>query len=134
MVIRMTAFIDTKGIEATFKGIEDEIDAALAGEGDRILKLYEATVSNWKVRPDFEMAVQTGRDEASLVIGTNNKIYRFLHDGTRQRWALMSFDFQPKTYRRVLGVAPGSGRAVLRGRKQFAKAGRFEPQPGIVAR
>jgi hypothetical protein len=134
MVIRATAIIDTKGITDTFELIESEINAALAGEGDRFLTLYEATVSNWKKKPVFQMIVETRRSEASVVVGTDNDIYRFLHDGTKERWALMSDDFQPKTHPRILGVGPGQGRLILRGRGGFARAGRQDPQPGIKAR
>jgi hypothetical protein len=133
-MITMKAVIDTKGIQDTFDGIEREISFGLAREGARFMRLYMATVANWEVKPEFSLDVYQDSNEASVVVGTNNNVYRFLHDGTRQRWALMTDPFEPKTFVRILGVGPGSGGTVLRGRTAFAKAGRPTFQPGIKAR
>ena len=131
MVIRMEATIDVSGIYKTFDGLEREILFALNEYGAKVMRLYLATVSNWKRRPKFEMDSDISSKEAYVVVGTNNDIYRFLHDGTKERWAVMSVDFQPKTHPRVLGVGPGQGKVVLRGRRQF---GARPAQPGIKAR
>jgi len=133
-MIRMEVTIDTKGIEQTFEDIEAEITTSLFKEGKRFNDLYYATVSNWKVKPEFEISVDVGRDEASVFVGTNNMIYKYLHDGTKVRWALMSDPFEPKTHPRILGVGPGVGHVVARGRSGFAKAGIPEARPGIRAR
>jgi hypothetical protein len=133
-MITAKVIIDTKGIQDTFDGIEREISFGLAKEGARVMRLYMATVANWKVKPEFQMDIYQDSNEASVVVGTNNNVYRFLHDGTKERWALMTSDFEPKTHPRILGVGPGAGGTVLRGRTAFAKAGRPNPQPGIEAR
>lgn len=130
-MIRMEAVVEVQNPDAIFRSIEKEISFALSREGARFLQLYLATVANWKTKPQFEMDVDIEHDQASVTVGTNNDIYRFLHDGTKERWALMSDDFEPKTHPRILGVGPGQGSVILRGRSQF---GQRAAQPGIKAR
>lgn len=95
---------------------------------------YDKTIASWKARPIFTIEYKSTPEGEEVIISTDNNIYRFLHDGTKIRWAVMSSDFEPKTSHRLLGSGPGKGRAILRGAKAMGKAGIQTPMPGIKAR
>ena len=95
---------------------------------------YDKTIATWKVRPIFTIKYESTAEGESAIISTDNNIYRFLHDGTKIRWAIMSADFSAKTTPHVLGSNMGSGRAILKGRKAMGKAGIQTAMPGIKAR
>lgn len=101
--------------------------------GKRFQDIYKKTVASWKKKPVFDIQIQLDTNAWTLTVFTENNIYRFLHDGTSERWALMSDDFVPKTVPRLLGSNPGAGVAVFKGKKQMQAHG-LEAQKGIDAR
>lgn len=115
--------------------VRKELLNALRAEGRDVKKLYEPTVATWKGdKPFFEILIGlTGRD-ASVLVGPNGskealKKFKFLDEGTRIRWALMSSDWKSKTKPGSLKSGGGRGRVVVVGRKAMRK-----PRPGIKAR
>jgi len=95
---------------------------------------YLKTTATWKRQPIWNISFESTSEGESATISTNNNIYRFLHDGTSIRWAVMSNPFEPKTTSRILGSGPGKGGAILKGAKAMGKAGIQTPMPGIKAR
>lgn len=94
--------------------------------GRRMKVDYEKTVATWKVRPRFEMLTQRTSSIASVLVGTDNRIYAYVNNGTSIRYATMSKDWDSKSRVHVIGSFPGSGR------REFVS--KFHPQRGIAAR
>ena len=88
-------------------------------------------VKTWVSKPKFTF--KTTRD-LSLVVGTNDDVYKFINWGTETRWAVMSPDFVAKTRPGRLNARGGSGRVMIRGKSGMFLAGRRFPQQGIEAR
>lgn len=95
---------------------------------------YNHTTASWKQRPIFTVRYKSTPEGEEATISTGSDVYRFLHDGTKVRWAVMSNPFSPKTHHRILSSSPGSGGPILRGRKAMAAHGIQTPMPGIKAR
>ena len=95
---------------------------------------YRKTVASWKRHPTFTMKFESLPEGEQVTIATDNVIYRYLHDGTKVRWAVMTPDYVAKTVPRLLGSRPGKGYARLRGQKKMHEAGYLQPMPGIDAR
>lgn len=94
--------------------------------GRRMKRDYEKTVATWAVRPQFEILTERTSRIASVLVGTDNRIYAYINNGTSVRYATMSKNWESKSRVRVLGSGPG------RGRREFVS--RFHPQRGIAAR
>lgn len=87
---------------------------------------YDKTEATWK---DKALFTKTITNTAIEIIGqymTDDKIVRFLDEGTRVRYATLSPDWKSKTQVRWIGSGPGSGRVLFVSRKH--------PRPGIKAR
>jgi hypothetical protein len=96
--------------------------------------LYQKTTKNWKGRkPTFTKTVKSTDNSILGEVYTQDKIYRFLHDGTKTRWALMSPDWVSQTTPRLLSSNPGQGFVVMRG-KGIMQAKGVDARPGIQAR
>lgn len=96
---------------------------------------FRGTVRPWKHEtPNFKSDVNEGKDfviRAYLVkdgsLGSNKWLW--LNAGTKERWALMSGDWQSKTTPGTLNVRGGRGRVLVAGRRRMRR-----PRPGIKAR
>ena len=134
-VIQMKAITDINPARLQMAKVRQAAQAELQKQGRRYRTLYEATTANWKgTKPTFTTEVEMAPDEWKVTVWTDDKIYRFLHDGTRERWAVMSDDWSSQTHPRILGSAPGAGVVVFRGKKVMGEAGYQAPLPGIKAR
>lgn len=135
-VIQMKAItMDVNRARLAMSKVRQAAQGELFRQGERYLKLYLATTANWKGRkPSWEVQTKIGADQMSVSITTDDKIYRFLHDGTRERWAVMSSDWSSQTVPRILGSAPGRGVVVFRGKRVMNARGYQRPMPGIKAR
>lgn len=87
---------------------------------------YEKTVETWDEEVIFEQLTQTRGGDLIVIVGTDNRIYMFVNDGTRVRRALMSPDFIAKTRPGSLRSRPGQGGVVF--------ISRTLSLPGIEAR
>jgi hypothetical protein len=74
----------------------------------------------------FEIVSDLNPSGPEILVGTEDKIYKFVDEGTSIRYATMTPDFEPKTVKRVIG----SGRG--RGGLMYVDTRR--PRPGIEAR
>jgi len=125
-LIEMEIEMDVKRVLDALEVLHFGIFYQMGKEMDTVRDLFDKTVATWKKKPVFTWEMHSGNDLQGIV-GTDNDIYRFLNDGTKERWAIMSADFQRKTVVRSLTSQPGRGGAILRG-KAVGK-----PRPGIEA-
>lgn len=128
-IIEMTVFAADLDKLFPTPALVKAAEKELARWGKKFKGEYDKTTATWASRPQFDTEIAVSDDEMSVQVSTADNVYRFLHDGTKVRWALMSADFEPKTQPRVLGSRPGKGTVVLRGRSVMK-----EPQPGIQPR
>ena len=59
---------------------------ALRAEGRDVKKEYEKTTKTWKKKPEFEVLIGLTRrvpGSASVLVGTDNEIYRYVDEGTK---------------------------------------------------
>ena len=108
------------------RAFDEKIIRALNRTADLISRDYERTVATWDEQPEFKQKFTINADEISVSVFTTDNVYRFLHDGTRVRYAVMSKGFRPKT--RVNRLTSGAGRG---GRTHIDV---IHPRPGIQAR
>lgn len=80
-----------------------------------------------------KVSVKIERGPGSVLAYTENKIWMFLDEGTRERWAIVSPDFESKTTPRDLTAGSGYGKVLLRGKANLLRHG-YGAQPGIEAR
>lgn len=86
--------------------------------------------TTWKtVKP----TVLIQRTPGAVLIYTENAIWRYLDEGTSERWAVVSYDFESKTSPRSLAAGSGHGEVWLRGKRAMLAHG-IPAQPGIEAR
>ena len=136
-MIQMTAISSKDSLNAQVKSL-----AQIRARAKKHLKVwanifreeYRKTTASWKRQPIFTMKFESLPEGEQVIIGTDNIIYRYLHDGTKVRWAVMTPDYEAKTVPRLLGSRPGKGYAHLRGQKKMFEAGYLEAKPGIDAR
>jgi len=98
--------------------------------GRAVKKDFEKTTKTWRHKPKFEVLVSLTGPGPVLLVGTDDKIYRYVDEGTRPHliWAgiytgksrkrLLVFNsgFEPKTQPRVIGSSAGAvfGAKVMR--------------------
>ena len=125
----MPIVIETKAIKPKkmrIDAIRIELEKAVTWEGDAIRKGYEKTTRTWRHKPTFEVIPEVTNDRVEVLVGTDDKIYKFIDEGTKVRYATMSPDWISKTTPRVIGSGAGRGRVL------FVRKDR--PRPGIEAR
>ena len=110
--------------------------------GTEIKKDFAKTTATWEHKPKFEVLVSLTGPGPVVLVGTDDKVYRYVSEGTRKNypiWAgiytgksnkkVLAFrgTFRAKTVPRVLGSGPGfkGGALVLRP---------YVIHPGIKAR
>jgi hypothetical protein len=86
--------------------------------------MMDMTVSSWASKPKFHITVFVNE----VNIGTDDRIWNYLDNGTNVRYAIMSNPFTPKTHAHFIGSGSGQGQVVRRGRSVSP------PRPGIAAR
>ena len=130
-------------IQIQAKAVPAQIHTTILGQlgikyRDRILKemnrelgiqerMFKKTVSTWRHDVAFTKEIS---DRGSVIegsISTDDRIYRFLNDGTSKRYATMSKDFEPKSHHRTIGSSSGSN-------PDPVYISRKNPRPGIEKR
>ena len=84
--------------------------------GTQVKKDFEATTATWKHKPKFETLVSLAGGGATLLVDTNDEIYRFVNDGTKEHVILpkkakalrFAGTFSSKTLPGVLEARAGS--------------------------
>ena len=121
--IKMTAILAAKfDLEFALAMLADGVQT----EGETEQKEYEKTTRTWRRKPKHELEFSQTKAEIKAMNRTNDKIYFFLHDGTKVRYAVLSSDWQSKTTPRILNSGPGRGKVLFVSKKR--------PMPGIKAR
>jgi hypothetical protein len=120
----LTKVIKPKKLDVA--AIRVELEKAVTWEGEAIRKEYEKTTRTWHHKPVFEVLPEVSNTEVSVLVGTDDKIYLFLDEGTKVRYATLSRDWQSKTTPGIIGSGPGRGRVLFVSKKR--------PRPGIKAR
>lgn len=105
-------------IRAMERALEDGMDKAAVD----LKKDFQLTVKTWSDKPSFGIESKKER----RIVSAKNKIYFFVSEGTRVRYATMTPNFKAKT-------APGRFQAGA-GAGGVAYISKRRPRPGIKAR
>jgi hypothetical protein len=116
--IKASRLKDEAMVKELLKGIEKS--------GKAIKKDYEKTTATWRHKVNFEIISDLDPSGPEVLVGTEDKIYKFIDEGTSIRYATMTPDFQPKTVKRVIGSRGGRGGLLYVDTRR--------PRPGIEAR
>ena len=100
------------------------IQTALVQVGKEITQDFEKTTQTWTDKPEFQTL--TDDNPPSVLVGTDDLIYKFVSGGTKVRYATMTNPFQAKTQPGVIGSRAGVGGMLFISKKH--------PRPGIKAR
>ncbi len=122
-MLRVKSNIDSKEIQ---KAVYNKVKKSAQGEALTLVKLFKQTVSTWEDKPKFEYVVEESGDNIRVRVWTEDKIYYFLDQGTKVRFATMSKDFKPKSTPGWIGSGPGAG--------QMLYVNTERPRPGIESR
>jgi hypothetical protein len=100
------------------------------------LPVYRMTTQTWKEHdPKFTRRFQIETPNTfRIIVGTDDRIWNFLDQGTSIRWAIMSPDWSSKTHVDSIPATFGSGRVTWRGRNEKLEMEGYLPKPGIEAR
>lgn len=125
-MITVTADIPTFDTRAQKAIFENAFVNAAKEMGNNIEQDYQTTVRTWDHKVVFKQKTLSTGDYTIQKVWTDDDIYRYVHDGTDVRYAVLSPDFIPKTLPYYLGSFPGRGGVVRYDSKN--------PRPGIIAR
>lgn len=100
-----------------------EILDQLRAEGKEIKTLYQNSSSTWKPKPKFRTDFRAKGLDASIKISTRDVRYVNLDRGVKNRWAVMSADYRPKSKVRSLTASAGRGKVVIRGHQAMQARG-----------
>jgi len=95
-------------------------------EGEKEQTEYQKTTRTWRNKPEHELEMFQSKTEIKATNLTDDRIYFFLHEGTKVRYATLSRDWKSKTTPGRLISGAGRGRVLF-----ISKA---HPRPGIEAR
>lgn len=121
------------------KAFRDIIFQELERQGKATEKEFDKTVDTWQSdKPRFESLTDITKGDASVLTGPTGSVkalrkFKWLDEGTRIRWALMSSDWKSKTKPRRLKSGRGRGRVVIAGRRAM-QARNIRPRRGIEKR
>lgn len=76
---------------------------------NKILRELESATETWETQVKFDITVDKSGDIFTMTISTDNKIFRFVNDGTSHRYAVMTPDFMAKTMPGFLYSRRGRG-------------------------
>ncbi len=113
----------------------DEFKAAGSVSAKLWRKEFKKTTRTWKdVHPVFRVASVQNESVTIFDTLTDNVIYKFLNDGTKLRYAVMSTPFQAKTSVGFIGSRAGQGeKAFMDFNYQRALSRRIEARKWDVA-
>ena len=101
-----------------------------------VIPVYKLTTQTWKEHdPRFTILQEVNSPNVfRFVVGTDDRIWNFLDQGTNIRWAIMSSDWTSKTHVGLIPSTFGSGRVTWKGRNAYFEEMGWLPKPGIEAR
>lgn len=115
------------------KAFTEEIHKELRNQGQISKRMLEKVGKTWSKKPTFTVKAYTRGLDTGVEVTTKDQRFKWLNEGTKTRWAVMSRDFSPKTTHRTIGSRVGSGRVIIRGKSAMTKRN-IAPRPGIKAR
>jgi hypothetical protein len=88
---------------------------AIRAEGRAILKEYGKTVATWRRKPKFEQLIGLDKQQATVLVGTDSEIYKYVDEGTRPhrivprraRYLRFQVGYRAKTVPNVIGSTAG---------------------------
>lgn len=110
------------------KNLRAAAEQATRLAGDKALELFAKTVRTWRTETSFWVRPAQTNDGVKLTFFTDNPKYKFVDEGTRVRYAVMTKDFSPKSKPNVISSFQGQG-----GFWFLLRRG-MQPKPGLVAR
>ncbi len=113
----------TNVIESQIVGVNKDTAEDL---GKFAVKQLSDLTSAWRHTVEFEVETEGRKGDITLLVSTDDEIFKFLDKGTRVRRAIMSPDFVPKTTVGSLQSKRGRGGVVFISKKVN--------RPGIKAR
>ena len=123
--MRITPIVPSKSPIPNDLTVSRAIQQGLNMAADALKQDFEKTVSTWNDKPTF-LINKSGSPPFSRVVSAKHKVYFFVSEGTRVRYATMTPNFQAKT-------APGRFQAGA-GAGGVAYISKKRPRPGIKAR
>lgn len=108
------------------QALKDEMSATMDRFAADVEADFQSTVRTWNNKPTFKLVKKYTLDTYSAEVGTTDRIYKFINDGTSVRYATMTADFSPKTSPGQLAAVAGSG--------GLAYVNVFRPHEGIKPR
>lgn len=109
--------------------------AILDSSASRVAGDLNAITAPWKHSVDFEVSVGIVGEHAVARVTTSDKVFHFLNEGTRKRYALMSGNWKSKTKPGRMKSGAGAGKVLYIGkRKPWKNSRKRWPRPGIKAR
>jgi hypothetical protein len=96
--------------------------------GDKALELFAKTVRTWNTETSFWYRSAQTNEGVKLAFFTDNPKYKFVDEGTRVRYAVMTPGFVAKSKTNVINSFKGTGGFWFLMRKGM------QPKPGLVAR
>src|SRR5450759_2671498 len=125
VIVETNALEVARALDLKAKKLSQVVKDIAKDMGNRVWLDYLRTVETWKNVPKFERVVEISGDTVTVMVGTDDLIYKFVDLGTRVRYATMSPDFKAKTRPGILGSRAGSGEMLFVDKKH--------PKPGIQA-
>lgn len=113
---------------------QSAIKDALIEEAGIQERMYMRVGRGFSDPPEFKTKLLRGSFGVTAIeLSTNSEPFIYIDQGTKERWAVMSDDFRPRTTKRTLGIKGKQGQAVIRGKSAMMARG-IAVRPGIEAR
>ena len=88
---------------------------AIRDFGDEMVKEFHKTTATWEHKPKFEKLFQLSQGQAGVFVGTDDEIYGYVNDGTKDHWvepvnaSALAFNalYSAKTSPGRIGSSPG---------------------------
>ena len=78
----------------------------LRKQGTKVKADFEKTVATWKKKPKFQVLISLKQPGPTLLVGTNDVIYKYVDEGTRSH-IIMAGAYTGKSNKRVLAFRSG---------------------------
>lgn len=108
------------------KDIRKQVEKLARSTATDIRADYKTITKNWHHDVLLETELEATGMDVTVIVGTTDKIFKFLDEGTRVRYATMSPDFKAKTKVGRLSSTAGRGSMLFVSKRR--------PRPGIAAR
>jgi hypothetical protein len=115
-----------KSLERTRREVEAANKRAAEEAGKEAVRLYKTATRTWNNQPAFEALTEASASKIEVLVGTDDKVFKYVDEGTSVRRAVMSADWVSKSTPGSLKAGKGRGMVVFISKKIS--------RPGIEAR